>query len=104
MRETSPFRQENGKIVNIPNISYIETTFPYKEGNPNQELIVKYDLLKLDFPILSGESRVDMILGAQKIKKFKSLMKKRICMSFPHWRSPIRTYILGSGGQQLRGG
>ena len=71
MRETLPVRQGDGKIVDIPNISFIETTLPYKEGIPNQEIIAKYDLWKHGFPILNGEPRVDMILGAQEIRKFK---------------------------------
>ena len=71
MRETLPVRQKDGKIVDIPNISFIETTLPYKEGIPNQETIAKYDLWKHGFPILKGEPRVDMILGGQEIRKFK---------------------------------
>ena len=70
MRETLPVRQGDGRIVDIPNISFIETTLPYKEGIPNQEIIAQYDLWKHDFPILNGEPRVDMILGAQEIRKF----------------------------------
>ena len=71
MHETLTVRQGDGKIVDIPNISFIETTLPYKESIPNQEIIAQYDLWKHDFPILNGEPRVDMILGAQEIRKFK---------------------------------
>ena len=70
MRETLSVRQGAGKIVDISNISFIETTLPYKEDIPNLDLTAKYDLWKHDFSILNGEERVDMILGAQKIRKF----------------------------------
>ena len=70
MREILPFRQGDGKIVDITSISFIETTFPYKEGINDQELIAKYELWKYDFSILNGEPSVDMILGAQEIRKF----------------------------------
>ena len=77
MRETLPVRQGDGKIVDIPvlNISFMETALSYKKGTSNQEIIEKYDLLKLDFPILSGEPRIDMILGTQEIRKFKVFEK-----------------------------
>ena len=73
MKKTLSLRHGNDHIVEMKNVAFIDAKLPYSECLPNKKDLRKYDLDGQDFPVAQNEQRIDMILGAPDIHKFKIL-------------------------------
>ena len=73
MKKTLSLRHGNDHIVEMKNVAFIDAKLPYSECLPNKKDLRKYDLDGQDFPVAQNEQRIDMILGAPDIRKFKIL-------------------------------
>ena len=73
MKKTLSLRHGNDHIVEMKNVAFIDAKLPYNECLPKKKDLRKYDLDGQDFPVAQNEQRIDMILGAPDIRKFKIL-------------------------------
>ena len=73
IKQTLRLRYDKTKIVELNQISFIDTVLPYKECIPSDQVLRKFDLPEECFPVIQNERRIDMILGAQDMRQFKLL-------------------------------
>ena len=73
MKQTLRLRYDKTKIVELNQISFIDTVLPYKECIPSDQALKKFDLSEECFSVIQNESTIDMILGAQDMRRFRLL-------------------------------
>ena len=56
------------RIVTMKDTVFLDTHLPYGQGIPARDILDKYP--DVDFPIINGSRRIDMILGAPHIHDF----------------------------------
>ena len=64
MKQTLRLRYDKTKIVELNQVSFIDTVLPYKECIPSDQVLRKFDLPEECFPVIQNERRIDVILGA----------------------------------------
>ena len=58
-------------IVNLPNLPFVDITLPFSQHLPGKNVMRKYQLEENCFPFGTDDCKVDMILGARDIRKFR---------------------------------
>ena len=77
MRRSLTLKYGSERTVSIDDLHFIDAKLPYRQCIPDSETLSKYELTSQCFPTVEGERRIDMILGARKIRKFHVLNECR---------------------------
>ena len=51
-------------------VIFLDTTLPHSESIPNREILKNHQASNTKFPVITGNRRIDMIMGAPHINEF----------------------------------
>jgi len=73
MTQTLYLKSGSTDIVELPDVSFIDTRLPYSDCIPSEQLLNTYALEEYQDHVFLDEHKVDMILGAQELRRFQVL-------------------------------
>ena len=59
--------RSSNQVVSMKEVVFIDTELPFRESIPDREVLEKY---QARFPVIAGNRRVDMIMGAPEIRTY----------------------------------
>jgi len=75
MKRQLVLKYGNGGNVALQDVPFVNTKLPYHQCIPDRSILEKNGLAEDCFPVISGNRRIDMIVGAQDMRKLQLLEK-----------------------------